>query len=194
VGGGAEERVSVQVQQVMGVSWSQSATYEDVSILMPIGGDCGIDGRSVCGSIYLTNAVGPDTTMENLLARVNLFGQPSGMNTIFTGLTLPPGTYYLMLYNASIETAPYWSSTSNPQISLAEGVMLNQAFASAILNANSNFPPASPVAPLNANLQFLVTSGPTTNVPEPSPAIPAAVGSLMLLLGSRKLSCLRRSG
>src|SRR3954453_16176677 len=91
VGGGAEERVPVQVQQVMGVSWSQSATYEDVSILAPIGGDCGFDGRSAGGFLYLTTAVGPDTTRENVLGSASLFGRPSGMNTILTGLTLPPG-------------------------------------------------------------------------------------------------------
>jgi hypothetical protein len=75
-------------------SWTQTGSFSNVSIAAPLAN--GPD------QIYLTNAIGPAATQQNVIASVMLpiTGQTSGaasLTTLFTGLNLGPGTYYLVV-------------------------------------------------------------------------------------------------
>lgn len=76
-------------------SWSSTLTYTGVSIATML---AGTPLGPVPGTAYLTTRIGPGTTTANEIARANvLFPTPTGLVTLFSNLTLPPNTYYLVL-------------------------------------------------------------------------------------------------
>jgi hypothetical protein len=75
------------------VSWSSSAGYNDVSILIRLS-----DGSGT-GFAYLTTAIGPGTTNASEIAQTNFaYSTPSYPDSawipLFSGINLAPGTYY----------------------------------------------------------------------------------------------------
>jgi hypothetical protein len=82
-------------------AWNQTIGYSGVSIVMPLkdnstGGPIG----GVEGTVYLMNQIGPGTTTANQVAApVQISGLTNAFTpiTLFTGLTLPPGNYYVVL-------------------------------------------------------------------------------------------------
>jgi hypothetical protein len=76
-------------------SWSSTITYTNVSIAAMV---AGTPLGAVPGTAYLTTRIGPGTTTADEIARTNfLFPTPTGLVTLFSNLTLPPNTYYLVL-------------------------------------------------------------------------------------------------
>jgi len=106
VGGGDLSRYGVD--QPWSVGWTQTGTYTNVSISADVNitgspGDPPIKPTDT-GLSYLTTQVGTGTTVANQIASGNFFGPSNWASnptpnwiTLFTGLTLGPGTYYLTL-------------------------------------------------------------------------------------------------
>jgi uncharacterized protein (TIGR03437 family) len=123
-------------------SWTQTGTYSNVSISAALAN--GPD------NVFLTNKIGPGTTAANVIASATpaIAGQTSGaasLTTLFTGLTLGPGTYYLVVQGGDwdeVDTAG--TSTLAPGITLSgtDFALTPNAFVPA-----SSFSQADPTGP-----------------------------------------------
>jgi hypothetical protein len=92
-------------QIVLVQAWAQGATYSNVSISMPLA-DLSSGGpiAGVEGTVYLMNLIGPGATPANEVAPpVTISGLTASFTTtsLFSGLTLPPGNYYMVLVSTS---------------------------------------------------------------------------------------------
>lgn len=85
---------------VLVTSWTQTSTYTNVVITSPLRDDT--PGGPIAlteGAVYLVNQFGPGTTSANNVTLPTLIsGLTSSFatRTLFTGLTLGPGTYYVV--------------------------------------------------------------------------------------------------
>lgn len=151
-------------------SWSSSRTYTDVAIAAVLRG-----GVAQQGTAYLMTQVGPGTTSASEIARSS-FLSPSADSpvTLFAGLTLPAGTYYLVLAGGGRWLDALHSRT----VVLDDGVTRNNDLIA--FGSQSAYAPASAFL-ANAGIlgepffQYSVTT-----VPEP--ATVKIVGSCLLAL------------
>jgi len=96
-------------------SWTQSAGngYSAVTITANI---CTVGSATLStATVYLTNSIGAGTTIANQIATgpigtIFVCAPNSPSTTIFSGLTLPAGTYYLVFSNMSLNFG--WRLTS----------------------------------------------------------------------------------
>lgn len=106
--------------QAVGVSWTQSATYTDVSISAEL---TGFGRTTETGRAFLTNSIGPSTTPANELAFSNfLFPASESYVTLFNNLTLSPGSYYLSLVGDSPSWGSGWIVSNSDTIYDAPGI------------------------------------------------------------------------
>ena len=166
--------------QVLASSWTTPRTYTDVTITALLTGGTGHEGIA-----YLMTQIGPGTTAADQLAQ-NTFLFPSDVTTVslFSGLTLPPGTYYLVLGSDGPDQAGAWrdatgvNSPPEPTISLDAGVTRNEDF---IVDTVSAYAPASEfvvgrdIFGDDVFLQYSV-------VAVPEPATFGMVGIILLLM------------
>src|ERR1700689_1855570 len=112
---------------VMG--WNQSLGYTNVTITAPLEDNTAagpIGGTE--GTVYLMNQVGPGTTTANQVAPpVLVSGLTNAFTTVtlFSGLSLPPGNYYLVLVptNASpMSMSPEGASGGNVTVTTGTAV------------------------------------------------------------------------
>jgi len=84
----------------LAVTWSQTTTYTGVTISAWLDT---ANGAAAPAMAYLTNSLGPGAAdVVSPAALVVPTGQTTpALTTLFTGLTLPPGTYYLTISNAT---------------------------------------------------------------------------------------------
>lgn len=154
-------------QQVAGVSWTMDRAYTNLTISAAIA----TANPGDIATAYLTTKAGAGTTAADVIAQ-RTFALPTFLPLrsapnfdIFSGLTLAPGTYFLILttpFDAS--QARGWRGTSStPSVLLAPGVTLNPSLLSADAASNPSFAPASTFSVSNNTYQFSVLS-----VPEPS--------------------------
>jgi PEP-CTERM motif len=153
--------------------WSLTGTYTNVTITAEI--DPG-SGSGQSGTAFLMTQIGPGTTVADQIATATFTASGSSftaqLNTLFTGLTLGPGNYYLVL---SSPVGLGWedamagaTTTTAPDVSL---LSLNSTFPNP---PDALYAPASDFSsPLGNNPEFTVTGTPASAVPEP--------GSLALL-------------
>jgi hypothetical protein len=147
------------------VSWIQSDPFANVSINAVISCAQG-------GTAYLTTQIGPGTSVANQIASAPFPSTPAFTDTnLFSGLTLPAGTYYLVI---NVNTAGGWDTTSSATTTTAPGVSGNGFYVNADTNA---YPPAETYSANSIILLYSVTG---TLVPEPSTAIAFLVGGGML--------------
>lgn len=161
--------------EVLEASWTTLGTYFNVSVTVDVGAN---DSSSPSLSAYLTTAIGPTETAADQIAGIML--DPSAENetdTLFSGLTLGPGTYYLVLSGGASDSTEsvWWGTDSGTAATTGNGVAFGGDGFAAIgvgLGVNGNYPPASDFnsAP-GLGLLFQVTGDAT---PEP--------GSLSLIL------------
>jgi hypothetical protein len=164
------------------VSWNQSSTYANVTITMPLedvtsGGPIG----GVEGTVYLLNQIGPGATAANQLAPpVSISGLTASFTTrtLFTGLTLPPGTYYLVTVRS---TARSLTPEAASLATVTPGSGVTDHGEGDAFSPLAAYPPASTFTPsplqLPTNILITVTGDPAAN-PSPTP-LPS---SLILLL------------
>ena len=102
--------------QYLAYSWTQTLSYVGVSVSATVQG-------TGSGSAYLMTAIGPGTTSasQEAMAAITYPGSPTDL-TLFSGLTLGPGTYYLLLTGNTQGQSSSWSDTYSPTISTGPGV------------------------------------------------------------------------
>ena len=80
--------------------WTQTSSYQNVSIAAELNGG---GGGTITGIAYLMTELGPSTTTANVLATADftatspISGYPPDLVTLFNGLTIGSGTYYLVI-------------------------------------------------------------------------------------------------
>ncbi len=165
---------AVSFQQFLSVSWSQTIAYDNASISAKLtaltqGGD---------GTAYLTTQIGSGTTVANEIARTAFTFPPDGSPslTLFSGLSLSPGNYFLIL--ATTAGPGYWYGTPSPTITLGQGVTAGSEYFTLSSGNDAAYPPDSSFNRLGSlgsspGFQFLVQS---VAVPEPSTAALVALG------------------
>ncbi len=166
----------IEINDPEGISWTQTGSYKDVTIsafLSALGGSNGT------GTVYLTDQIGPGTTTANQIAETTVSGlatEPATATTLFTGLDLGPGTYYLItasnLGGDGLAWNVYNGAAAIPGIS---GTNNSDEFGEGVEAA---YPPASSFfAPGSNKLDFQVT-GDLAATPEPSSLILLGTGLL----------------
>lgn len=175
-------------QTVLVEGWNQNALYNNVTITAPLednssGGPIG----GVEGTVYLTNKIGPGTTVANLVAppvTVSGLTNTFTVRTLFTGLTLGPGNYYLT----------FRSTNSNPLSMSMEGSSTpTQTFGPGVTGLGADgqitpdpFPPATAVSLSPPGNLFVTVSGNLLvnyNIPAVSPSILILLGFALVLVG-----------
>ena len=149
--------------QMLVSSWAQTGSYTNVSISAVLG-----SGEPI--SVYLTNQIGPGTTVANEIGSTSISPSASPQTeTLFTGLSLGAGSYYLVLAAPTTGIAG-WFGTSSPTVTTDTGVTGHPDVFVSTSNGspNSAFPPASSFLPAGTNLLFTVTGDVGSTVPEPS--------------------------
>lgn len=163
--------------------WTQTSSYTNVTISAEI--NTGQTPGAI-GDAYLTNQIGTGTTTANQIAATaySVTGANNAYSdvTLFTGLTLGPGTYYLVI------TSPDYNTTSNGEgweLDLSSGVADTGVALMSAVNTypNSGIQTYAPADSFTGNIggnsyDFSVTAEPTAATPEPAPlaCLIAAVG------------------
>jgi hypothetical protein len=157
---------------VLAVSWTQTQSYSNVSVMADIAGT---------GTAWLTTATGPSATPAQALATVPLpgnFVSPNQPTVLFSGLDLSPGTYYLVASLHSSGPGVYWSTEPlrDPTVVTAPGVSLGPS----LFGGDLIFPTYGPSASFSSigidRFQFSVDSA-----PEPSTVTLTASGFILFL-------------
>ena len=172
---------------VAGETWTQTGTYSGVTIQASLVGS-GDFVNALTGTAYLMSQVGPGTTTANQLATPFAISLASGLTnvTLFTGLTLGPGTYYLLINGGTLPVG--WGVTSTPSFTTDAGI---SGIAELTLSGGqAGYAPASSFTTPTSGEQFLftVTGTPVTGSPTPEPGTSAliATGIAALALIRRK--------
>ena len=177
----------------VGETWTQSGSYSGVTIAADLAGTGGVSPHVGTGTAYLMEQLGPGTTAANeVAAPFDVTAPPPSitMTTLFSGLTLGPGTYYLLVD----ETNPgdlAWLSANSPSFTLDSGVTDVSSFG--ISGSVASFSPASSFKLINTDYIFSVTATgvPTTATPEPRILGIVGVVFVGMVLVTRR--CLRSS-
>jgi PEP-CTERM motif len=165
--------IGIEINDPEGISWTQTGSYKDVTISAFLSSTGGSNGT---GTIYLTDQIGPGTTVANQIAETTVSGLafgPATATTLFSGLDLGPGTYYLITANnlggGGLGWNDYNGAAAIPGIS---GTNNSDEFG----EVEAAYPPASSFfAPGTNELDFSVT-GDIAATPEPSSLILLGTG------------------
>jgi hypothetical protein len=129
------------------VSWTQTAAYSGVSIAATfVNGSPSAPGAAASGNVYLTTQTGAGTTVAQQIATAPVSSTATGGGgtsmTLFTGLTLNAGTYFLVMSPtvAFGANSMAWSFGSPVTVTTAAGVTANTSFSASAVAA---YPPAS---------------------------------------------------
>ena len=147
---------------VAAMSWIQASGYSNVTISAALD-NLGSSAFSQF-TAYLTKSIGPGTTTAQEIAHSTVTGSgvavpTATLTTLFTGLNLPAGTYFVTIFgdvNGPALGPECWTfSTSAPTIVTASGVSGLTALQTVDVAA---YPPASSLAPVGF-LDFLQVTG-----------------------------------
>ncbi len=168
---------AVEVNNPEGVSWTQTGSYTDVTISAFLSAASFNGGGT--GTIYLTNQIGPGTTVANQIADTTVSGLafgPATATALFSGLDLGPGTYYLITASNLGGGGLAWNVyNGNADIPGISGTNNFDEFGFGTVAA---YPPASAFFTIGTHeLDFQVT-GDTGAIPEPSSLILLGTGLL----------------
>jgi len=184
----------IDSSSIVSTSWSEAGSYTEVSIAALV--DSAIVGQTPTADAYLTTQIGPGTTTADEIAHsqftvpVNLpICSPSScgaMVTLFSGLSLGPGNYFLTMGPDPISIGVVgWFPALNPSVLLDTGVSEGNSF---FASAMASYPPASDFGVSPFAMNFVVTGTPTSAIPEPSTATLVAFGTFFLLIIRRALA------
>jgi hypothetical protein len=144
---------------VVSTSWSQSKPYTGVSIAVLV--NAAIVGQTPTANAYLTTKIGPGTSTMDEIAHTR-FTVPAelpicsfscgAMVTLFSGLSLGPGTYFVTMGPDPISSgAVGWFPTFSQSVITDTGV--SQGTSSiAQFSAVASYPPASDFRPFTVGI------------------------------------------
>jgi hypothetical protein len=162
-------------------SFTTTAAYSNVTIAANL---FNLGSGAALATAYLSNSVGPGATAIATSSPVSVPGTGVQNNfTLFSGLNLPAGTYYLVMtgnLNCDVAGIAFSQSTGAP--TLGPGVTLNgEGNASPFIGSpNTSNPPATTFNPApGSNFDILVTG---TAGGAPAPTATPIEPSLMLEL------------
>ncbi|MFN7933101.1 MAG: PEP-CTERM sorting domain-containing protein [Bryobacteraceae bacterium] len=165
------------------VSWTQSGSFNNVEVTAQMSNQSGV-GQSLSFHAYLTDAIGATATVADEIASLG-FSLAPGLNqtvNLFSGLTLGPGTYFLVISpDAGVSGIAGWAAiNSAPTVTLGSGVTRNADRGSS--GAIASYPPST-VIPLltGGSLLYDVT---TVDSAVPEPATTALIGAGLAILAS----------
>lgn len=168
------------------VSWTQTGTYSNVDILANISNIS--SSGTATATAYLMNQIGSGATAGNEVVSpvtASVTGNPglNAMTTIFSGLSLAPGTYYLVLDPNSTDF--HWDLTIPPQVVTDAGVTAGLSETAATV---AGFPPASTFGSESYSFIYEVTGtvGGATSTPEPSTAVMFVIASVAIAAWRRR--------
>lgn len=161
-------------------AWSQTNLYSDVNVSAELDGD----GGAISGTAYLVTQVGPGTTTANQIASANftvstLPFEPD-LTTLFSGLTLGPGSYYLVI---AASGGGWEISNPSPTVITAPGVtLIDGNYITSPTNMDQPYPPDDTftAAPESNNLEFIVAT------PEPTDSSLLGLGLIGMAVITRK--------
>lgn len=172
---------TVSATQYNMVSFTLGSAYEQVDI------DASLVTTSTAaptGTAYLTDMAGPGATAANVLAQttfnfavVGNLSAELGWVDLFSGLSLPAGTYFLLFaapFNGSgaVSISPAMTYTTAP------GVTVGAMQFSAGTNQNAAFPPSSTFVNSGLGNRFFRVSG---VIPAPGTAALLGMAGVMVL-------------
>lgn len=189
---------SVNGDQFESQGWTQTQTYDDVSISIEL--FSWLPGNTFNITAYLTNEIGPSATFP-ALASTSFSGETPDHTPqsflLFSGLTLGPGVYYLTLSSTDSagEAGALWPSEcpSGCPLMLDPGVTLvSQYFANQSFGAqNLAYAPSSVFMTSSPALNLTITDDtPEPPVPEPATLSTAIAGMAGLVIAMK--FCRRR--
>ena len=172
-------------QSAAGESFALATGFTNLSIIVNLGV---FEPDPVPLTAWLTNKIGTGTTAANVLATTTGTPVVSGNYTAFSGLSLSPGTYFLVLAATHQFNDVGWSWSSSPTVTTAPGVTFRgQFFNPGNTNDSWNVLPPSytDFVALSTNNPFLIQITGTA-VPEPGTVVFMGMG-IALLMGRRTL-------
>jgi len=188
--------VEVDSTEYLQESWTQSTSFTDVSISALLAGPAPFEPES--GTAYLTSSVPGAPELVETFVFPNLGSTATPVNlTLFSGLTLPAGTYYLTLSSTDAPGGAWIDCYEQPPgspctVTLASGVTLAYGAAShACPSCGDPLDPANPPlsffspSPEDDRFMFAVVT------PEPSSIVLFGSGCLILglvILGRRRFA------
>jgi hypothetical protein len=190
VNGFADTSLAVDPSQVLAVAWTQTVSTSATAV------NISFDGFFLGGTFtaYLMDGIGPLASFINEVAApasftMDPFQELSSIN-LWSGLTLFPSTYYVVVGTTDPNAGGGWGATYDPTIVTSPGVTLGDAFGFQQFYAwgpdiDLSYLPASlfMIDPLaDGSLLFEVT------VPEPSTLLLLSSGVLSLMFIRRKRS------
>jgi hypothetical protein len=159
------------------ISWTQTNTWSGVDISLALYNQCAdfpflCGGTTAFGEVFLTDSLGPGTTLANQIAATSLSTSSSGFQTVtaFSGLTLVDGTYYVVF--SRVNLGLFWADAGfDPQVIVGDGVTAGPTYFS-FGNVDA-YPPATSdfvvSRPFDFHPMFAITGTRVeTPVPEPS--------------------------
>lgn len=177
---------------VMAQGWTLATGYQNVTIQAPLAdGSLGGPISGTEGTIYLVNQVGAGATAANNVAPpVTISGLTNAFSTrtLWTGLTLGPGTYYVVWVPVNVnidslspeEAVQGGSNASAATVGSGVTALMSLTTATAV----AAFPPATgglTSATFSGNQMFLTVTGDPVGGGVPPPATPAPPSLILLL-------------
>jgi hypothetical protein len=162
-------------------AWTQTQGYTDVNISAALDDLNTFPVAFPNFTVYLTTSVGPGTTTAREIAHATVVAPlvspwTSNLTTLFTGLTLPAGTYYLTIYgdpNGPALGPSCWTYSNSPALTLDSGVSNIQDLQ--VLGVAA-YPPASFFHSLSTEMLMQVTGVPLLEIQ--TSTLPTAVVGL----------------
>ncbi|MCL4813551.1 MAG: PEP-CTERM sorting domain-containing protein [Vicinamibacteraceae bacterium] len=171
--------------QYVAVSWTQADWWDDVTI------GAHVWTNSIAfttGWAWLTAQVGPGTLPGSELAMTGFLfpASDAAPTTMFSGLTLGPGTYYLVLsvdmssvdvgYRGWRNGATDGNVPPSAVAATGPGVTFGDVLVTALALSNPAYPPASIFGNNYPSVAFSVTGTRRETVPEPTMLVLVGVG------------------
>ena len=183
--------LSVDSSDVLAVAWYLPSTYDSVHI--------GIAFQELFSggtySAYLMNGIGTQASSFNEIANTTFTVDPaSSQAPLFEGLNgLGSGWFYLVIGTTDLNSFGGWSTTTNPTVTLAPGVLQGDLsgfqFWASGADVNSAYLPSSNFLVDDLSFGQLMYN---VSTPEPATLLLVLVGGLPLALLRRR--ALRRRG
>ncbi len=185
---------------VIATSWSSTSAFTGVTISALLNAEIfsGNPTGDATGEAYLMKAIGPGVTTAGQVAAASFTVPGTDLTptdfTLFTGLTLAPGTYYLVLDGFSGSPRFYWDTALSPTVATDAGTTYLADYDVRDNEQDLTYGPASafvewaPDGTRTDRFEYTVT-GDASQVPEPATFCVLGVGlGILGLLGMARRS------